>query len=61
MDIRTGHHVVYLLHAHMVFVTKLRGKVPPPNLARLEEIFRAACAVFEVTLEEFNESDQSIC
>jgi hypothetical protein len=31
----------------------IRGKVLPPNLARLEEIFRAACAVFEVTLEEF--------
>ena len=61
MDIRTGRHVVHLLHAHMAFVTKWRGKVLPPNLARLEEIFRAACAVFEVTLEEFDKSDQSIC
>jgi REP element-mobilizing transposase RayT len=27
MEIRKGRHVVYALHAHMVFVAKWRGKV----------------------------------
>jgi putative transposase len=50
-----GRHVVYLLHAHLVFVTKRRGKVfGAAHLRRLEEIFRSVCADFEVTLKEFN-------
>lgn len=55
MDIRKGRHVVYILHAHLVFVTKRRGKVfRAEHLRRLEEIFRSVCTDFEVDLKEFN-------
>lgn len=44
-----------MLHAHMVFVTKRRGKVfTGTHLKRLEEIFRSVCADFEAELKEFN-------
>jgi putative transposase len=55
VEIRKGRHVVYLLHAHLVFVTKRRGKVfGVAHLKRLEEIFRSVCTNFEVILKEFN-------
>lgn len=55
MEIRKGRHVVYLIHAHLVFVTKRRGKVfGGAHLKRLEEIFRSVCADFEAELREFN-------
>jgi putative transposase len=54
-DIRTGRHCVFILHAHLVFVTKYRHKVFSGNhLTRLEEVMRDVCADFEVQLEEFN-------
>ncbi|HXW29071.1 MAG TPA: IS200/IS605 family transposase [Xanthobacteraceae bacterium] len=55
MEIRKGRHVVYALHAHMVFVTKRRGKVfNIAHLKRLEEICRDVCSDFEVELKQFN-------
>lgn len=59
MDIRTGRHVVFFLHVHLVFTTKRRGKVlSTQHLARLKEIFESVCADFDVKLQEFNgESD----
>lgn len=58
-DIRKGRHVVYMMHVHLVFVTKRRGKVfDDEHLKRIEEIFSSVCNDFEATLEEFNgESD----
>lgn len=54
-DIRTGRHCAFLLHAHLVFVTKFRHRVlGDEHLARLEEILRDVCADFEVELVEFN-------
>ena len=54
-DIRTGRHCVFILHAHLVFVTKYRHRVfEDRHLVRLEEVMRDVCADFEVTLEEFN-------
>lgn len=54
-DVRTGRHVVYNLHAHLVFVTKYRrGALTADLLARCEEIMREVCADFEVELREFN-------
>ena len=54
-DIRTGRHCVFVLHAHLVFVTKFRhGVFTGPHLERLEEIMRAVCGDFEVELAEFN-------
>jgi putative transposase len=59
MELRTGRHVVFMLHAHLVFTTKRRGKVlTDEHLDRLREIFVSVCADFEVELKEFNgESD----
>ena len=59
MDIRTGRHVVFCLHAHLVFTTKRRGKVlTSAHLERLRAIFASVCADFEAELREFNgESD----
>jgi putative transposase len=55
VEIRKGRHVVDRLHAHLVFVTKRRGKVfGAAHLKRLEEIFWSVCTDFEVTLKEFN-------
>lgn len=53
--VRTGRHCVFVLHAHLVFVTKYRHKVfTDAHLRRLEEIMRAVCGDFEVELAEFN-------
>ena len=53
--VRTGRHCVFVLHAHLVFVTKYRHKVfGDRHLARMEEVMRMVCADFEVELAEFN-------
>ena len=54
-DIRTGRHCAFLLHAHLVFVTKYRHHVfADRHLKRMEEIMRDVCADFETELVEFN-------
>jgi len=54
-DIRTGRHCAFLLHAHLVFVTKYRHKVfADRHLRRMEEIMRAVCADSGTELVEFN-------
>ncbi|MEV4549315.1 IS200/IS605 family transposase [Nonomuraea wenchangensis] len=55
-DIRTGRHCVFVLHAHLVFVTKFRHRVftDAAHLNRMEEIMRDVCADFETELSEFN-------
>ncbi|MFI7127345.1 IS200/IS605 family transposase [Nonomuraea sp. NPDC050153] len=54
-DVRTGRHVVYNLHAHLVFVTKYRrGVFTDEMLIRCEDLMREVCAGFEVELREFN-------
>jgi putative transposase len=54
-DIRTGRHCVFVLHAHLVFVTKYRHKVfTGDHLTRMEQIMREVCADFETELAEFN-------
>jgi putative transposase len=53
--IRTGRHCAFVLHAHLVFVTKFRHKVfTDRHLTRLEEIMRELCTDFECELAEFN-------
>ncbi|MGI5492681.1 IS200/IS605 family transposase [Microtetraspora malaysiensis] len=60
-DVRTGRHVVYHLHAHLVFVTKYRrGAFTDPMLVRCEQIMREVCADFEVELREFNGGDDHV-
>jgi putative transposase len=54
-DIRTGRHCVFVLHAHLVFVTKYRHQVfTARHLERLEQIMRDVCADFKTELAEFN-------
>ncbi|MEU5939234.1 IS200/IS605 family transposase [Micromonospora sp. NPDC047548] len=54
-NVRTGRNCVFVLHAHLVFVTKFRHRVfADRHLTRLEEIMRAVCADFECELVEFN-------
>ncbi|MEU3163324.1 IS200/IS605 family transposase [Streptosporangium sp. NPDC006930] len=54
-DVRTGRHVVYALHVHLVFVTRYRhGAFTEAMLNRCEEIMRDVCADFEAQLKEFN-------
>ena len=58
-DIRSGRHVVYNMHAHLVFVTKYRHTVfSKKMLDFLAQVFSEVCQDFEATLIEFNgESD----
>jgi len=54
-NVRTGRHCVFLMHAHLVFVTKYRHRVfADQHLKRMEEIMQAVCDDFEVELVEFN-------
>ncbi|MDW6058109.1 IS200/IS605 family transposase [Streptomyces sp. FXJ1.4098] len=54
-NIRTGRHCVFLMHTHLVFVTKYRHNVfTDSHLTRCEEIMRHVCADFETELTEFN-------
>ncbi len=53
-DFRTGRHVVYTMHAHLVFITKYRHPVfTNTHLDRCEQIMRGVCADFETELAEF--------
>ncbi|WP_422136233.1 MULTISPECIES: IS200/IS605 family transposase [unclassified Endozoicomonas] len=55
MKLRKGRRCVFMLHAHIIFITKYRGKVfTDGNLKTLEKIFQSVCSDFEVELEEFN-------
>lgn len=54
-DIRTGRHCVFILHVHLVFVTKYRhGVFTATHLERMQEIMRDVCADFGADLAEFN-------
>lgn len=57
--IRAGRHVVFNLHAHIVFIPRYRKHIFDADaLDRLKRIFRVVCADFETDLTEFNgESD----
>ena len=55
MDIRAGRHCVFLLHAHLVFVTKYRKAVFSSRmLCSMEGYFQKICADFSAELVEFN-------
>ena len=55
LEIRTGRHCVFALHAHLVFVTKYRHKVfTDRHLRRMEEILREVATDFECEIMEFN-------
>jgi putative transposase len=53
--IRTGRHCVFILNAHLVFVTKYRHRVfTAAHLGRMQEVMRDVCADFGAELAEFN-------
>lgn len=53
--IKTGKHVVFLLHTHLVFVTKYRRAVFTKNMLNtLRDIFNSVCGDFEAQLIEFD-------
>ncbi len=55
MEIRKGRRCVFMLHAHLIFITKYRGKVfSDTQLQTLKKIFRHVCNEFDVELEQFN-------
>jgi len=50
---RRGRHVVHLLHGHIIFVTKYRGRVLDARAhERLHAFFRVVCADVESDLDE---------
>lgn len=54
-EIRTGRHVVFNLHVHLVFVAKYRRKVFTKEiLDDLRGIFGSVCTDFEAQLVEFD-------
>ena len=59
MELRKGRHVVYRLHAHLIFLTKYRGKVfTVEHLVKLKEMFEGICNNHKAEITQFNgESD----
>jgi putative transposase len=60
-DFRTGRHVVFSLHVHLVFVTKYRRNVLSELAIRdLREIFAKVCKDFGSELVECNGEDDHV-
>lgn len=60
-EFRHGKHVVSHLHAHLVFVTKRRGKIfSDEHLSYLECVMRKVCEDFEAELKEFNGESEHV-
>ena len=60
-DIRHGRHCVFMLHVHLVFVTKCTGKVfTEAILNDLKETFNSVCQDFEAELVEFDGEDDHV-
>ena len=54
-EIRHGKHVVFLLHAHLVFVTKYRKCIfTKLILDSMKDVFDSVCSDFESSLIEFD-------
>ena len=60
-EIRKGRHCVFLMHVHLVFVTKYRREVFTKQiLDDLRGIFANVCADFESHLVEFDGEDDHV-
>ena len=60
-DIRRGRHCVFLMHVHLVFVTRYRGGVfTKAILEDLRGIFASVCADFGAELMEFDGEDDHV-
>lgn len=61
MEVRTGRHCVFMMHVHLVFVTKYRrGVFTKEILDDLRGIFAKVCADFEAELVEFDGEDDHV-
>jgi putative transposase len=60
-DIRHGRHCVFMLHVHLVFVTKCRGEVFTKEiLDDLRPMFASVCTDFEAELVAFDGEDDHV-
>lgn len=60
-EIRHGRHCVFLIHGHLVFVTKYRRHVfTKAILDDLRSLFANVCADFEAGLVEFDGEDDHV-
>lgn len=60
-DIRRGRHCVFVMHVHLVFVTKYRrGVFTKEILDDLRPIFCSVCTNFEAELEEFDGEEDHV-
>jgi putative transposase len=60
-EIRHGRHCVFLMHVHLVFVTKYRRNVFTKEVLNdLEIIFSSVCLDFESELIEFEGEDDHV-
>ena len=60
-EIRHGRHCVFLMHVHLVFVTKYRREVFTKEiLDDLRPMFVSVCADFESELVEFDGEDDHV-
>src|SRR5476649_1984807 len=60
-DIRHGRHCVFLMHVHLVFVTKYRrGVFTKEILSELLPIFSSVCKDFTAELVEFDGEDDHV-
>ncbi|KAA1008204.1 IS200/IS605 family transposase [Paraburkholderia panacisoli] len=54
-DIRNGRHCIFLMHVHLVFVTRYRrGVFTKEILDDMRGVFTSVCADFEAELVEFD-------
>ena len=61
LDIRHGRHCVFLMHIHLVFVTKYRREVFTKEILNdLRVIFAQTCLDFEAELVEFDGEDDHV-
>ena len=52
-DLRAGCHCVFVMHAHLVFVTKYRRRVFTPEiLSEMQRIFAEVCQDFDAEMIE---------
>lgn len=60
-NLRKGRTCVFLMHVHLVFVTKFRRKVFTKKiLDELKSIFTDVCTDFEATLVEFDGEEDHV-
>ncbi|MEL4331031.1 IS200/IS605 family transposase [Shewanella xiamenensis] len=55
MELRRGRHCVFMMHVHLIFIAKYRGKLfTDAHLKTMRDIMEKVCADFEAEIVEFN-------